>query len=142
MPNLQSLDSGLYRQRHRLMPALPQTRGDIVIPELYSKTTTGEQFLLFQSANNNIIIFCSPSNLGHLSRADTISMDGTFDAVPALYAQMFSLHAFEHGKLLPLAYCLLSSKARTSYAEVFQILKDKVLKLGLVLAPATIMSLW
>ena len=67
-------------------------------------------------------------------------MDGTFDAAPALYAQLFTLHAFEHKKLLPLVYCLLASKERAAYADVFRMLKQKAEQLHLVLAPKVIMS--
>ena len=52
-------------------------------------------------------------------------MDGTFDSVPALYAQLFTLHAFFENKQLPLVYCLMSGKTRDAYASVFNILKDK-----------------
>jgi len=140
MPSLHSLDSGLYRQRHRLMPTLPKTRDNLVVPEIYSKTSTGEPFLLYQSSNSDIIIFCTPSNLKQLCRADLISMDGTFDAAPVLYAQLFTLHAFQHGKLLPLVYCLLSSKGRATYAEVISVLKSKAHEINEAFVPQTIMS--
>lgn len=140
MPSLYSVDSGLYRRRHRLMPALPKTRDVLIVPNIFSTTSSAEAFLLHQSANNDIVIFCSPSNLKLLCRADLVSMDGTFDAAPAMYSQLFTLHVFEHGKLLPLVYCLLASKERTAYAEVFSVLKRKAQEIGIAFAPHTIMS--
>ena len=67
-------------------------------------------------------------------------MDRTFDASPAMYSQLFTLHVFEHGKLLPLVYCLLASKERAAYAEVFSVLKTKAQELHVAFAPQTIMS--
>ena len=140
MPSLDSVDSGLYRKRHRLMPPLPKTREELVVPDIYANTSTGEHFLLHQSVNSHIIIFCTPSNLKLLCSAAVVCIDGTFDAVPALYTQLFTLHVFEQGKLLPLVYCLLSSKERAAYAEVFSVLKVKAQEMLVAFAPQTIMS--
>jgi MULE transposase domain len=141
LPTLYALDSGLYRQRHSRMPALPQTRADIQIPDIYRTTSTGETFLMANSSiNNSIMIFCTTSNLKLLCGANVVCMDGTFDAVPHLYSQLFTLHSFEHGKLLPLVYCLMSSKERTAYVDIFQALKSQAEEINLTLAPTTIIS--
>lgn len=140
MPSLQSVDSALYRQRHRLMPPLPQQRTDLKIPDMFKTTTAGEDFVLYQSDNSDVVIFCTVSNLKQLCNVKLVAIDGTFDASPLLYSQLFTLHAFQHDKLLPLVYCLLASKQRTAYAEVFQVLKTKAQQLNMVFAPETIMS--
>src|SRR4051812_18503709 len=75
-----------------------------------------------------------------LCQAQLVTMDGTFDAAPALHSQLFTLHVFEHGKLLPLIYCLLASKERAAYAEVFSDLKKKAQDALVSFAPQTIMS--
>jgi hypothetical protein len=67
-------------------------------------------------------------------------MDGTFDACPAIFAQLFTLHAFVDGKLLPLVYCLLANKSAAIYTNVFQVLKNAAAAAGYHLQPTTIMS--
>ena len=122
------------------MPALPKTRDVLSVPEVYAKTTTGQQFLIYQSASSDVVIFCTTTNLQLLCRAELVTMDGTFDAAPALYSQLFTLHVFEFGKLLPLVYCLLASKDRASYVTVFSVLKTKAQEIQLTFAPQTIIS--
>ena len=62
-------------------------------------------------------------------------VDGTFRSVPHLYLQLFTIHAFEGDKLIPLIYCLLSAKTRVIYSELFRALKDNAGNLNVVLAP-------
>lgn len=140
MPTYASVKSGLYRRRHRLIPQLPQSRQDIIIPEVYGKTTKGEEFLLHCSEENNLIILCSSANLNLLCRSSIWSIDGTFDAVPHLYKQLFTVHVFEDDKLLPVVYCLMSCKTSAAYMEVFKMLKQKASERNLILAPNTIIS--
>jgi len=140
LPTLHTVDSALYYQRRRVMPPLPKSREDITVPDMYQTKSSNEQFLAHCSRNNDLIMFCTPSSLKLLCESNHISMDGTFDCVPALFSQLLTIHAFEHGKLLPLAYCLLSSKERSAYAQVFRTLKEKAQQENLVFAPSTIMS--
>ncbi|KAK6179571.1 hypothetical protein SNE40_011898 [Patella caerulea] len=46
MPNFYSKKSTLYRARNTKFPKLPKHRRDIVVPELFQQTDSGEQFLL------------------------------------------------------------------------------------------------
>ncbi|KRZ64700.1 hypothetical protein T08_6073, partial [Trichinella sp. T8] len=40
----------------------------------------------------------------------TWGMDGTFKVVPQWYQQLFTIHAFVAGKLVPAVYCLSTCK--------------------------------
>ena len=62
-------------------------------------------------------------------------MDGTFKSVPDIYLQLFTIQVFEGDKLIPLIYCLLSTKTRAMYSDVFRYLKDKASNLNVVLSP-------
>jgi hypothetical protein len=140
MPTYTSVSRGLYRRRHKLLPQLPQSRSEIHIPEIYSNTATGEKFLMYTSEGNELIIFCTPSNMKRLCQANVITMDGTFDAAPKLYMQLFTIHVFESEKLLPMVYCFMSSKTSAAYGQMFQVMKDEALKQNMVMAPNTIIS--
>ncbi|KAI6655754.1 hypothetical protein LOD99_1896 [Oopsacas minuta] len=65
-------------------------------------------------------------------------VDGTFRSVSHLYLQLFSIHAFEGDKLIPLIYCLLPAKTRIIYSEVILALKDKTNELTTILLPELI----
>ena len=61
--------------------------------------------------------------------------DGRFKSVPNKYIQIFTSHGFEGDKLIPLVYCLLSSKTRAIYSQVFLSLKNKADILSVILMP-------
>jgi hypothetical protein len=67
-------------------------------------------------------------------------MDGTFDACPHLFAQLFTLHVFEHDRLLPVVYCLLPGKTAATYTAVFTALKNAATAAGLQFDPNHILS--
>ena len=140
LPTLMSINSGLYRHRHKKMPPLPKNRQTLIIPDNLKTTQSGEEFLLFESTNMDMVVFCTPSSLRLMCESDLISLDGTFDVVPALYSQLFTLHVFHYGKLLPTAYCLLSSKERSTYCAVFRVLKEQSSRLGMCFNPKFILS--
>ncbi|KRX82919.1 hypothetical protein T06_12432 [Trichinella sp. T6] len=65
-------------------------------------------------------------------------MDGTFKIVPEWYQQMFTIHVFIAGKLVPLVYCLTVHKDLSTYREIFDNLILKAAALELVLQPQTV----
>ena len=100
-------DSRLHRRRHRLTPSLPKSLQEIQIPDVYTRTKADESFLLHVSDNNDLIVFCSPSNLKLLCGAKVVSVDGTFDASPMLFRQLLTIHIFHNEKLLAMVYSVL-----------------------------------
>ncbi len=79
-------------------------------------------------------------NLVLLCNVDTVLMDGTFDAVPALFAQLYTLHVFKEDKLLPVVYCLLPDKTTATYNNMFRHIHNECVARGLQLDPATFLT--
>jgi len=71
--------------------------------------------------SNDYMIFCTPDNLIRLGFASVICMD----ACPSLFSQLFTIHAFEDDKHVPLVYCLMARKDAATYKAIFQTLIDK-----------------
>jgi len=73
-----------------------------------------EDFLLHDigpaSGDDRMLIFSTERNLDILSRATDWAMDGTFDAAPMLFTQVYSIHATFMERTLPLVYALLPNK--------------------------------
>lgn len=93
MPRTSSLTRTIKRIRNgNNCPQLPTNLKDLIISEEYSKCK-GEQFLLYDSGDddNRILIFCIAKNLELLKCADVLLMDGTFDVVPPLFAQLYTI---------------------------------------------------
>ncbi|KAL3698144.1 hypothetical protein R1sor_012220 [Riccia sorocarpa] len=120
LPVLHSIDSSLYRARKELLPPLPRSLADIVIPESLRFTEAGEEFVLLQMQNNDIIVFGAPADFDALCVKSHVYMDGTFDMCPELFCQLFTLHAFFGDRHVPLLYVLMSSKERLAVSSVHQ----------------------
>ena len=134
-PLFNQIDSSLYRERLSHFPALSMSRAELNIPSQLRKTIAGCNFHMFSLANNDIVIFSTEENIRWLSTKSHWCADGTFTSVPKIYTQIFTIHGFEGDKLIPLVYCLLSSKTRAKYSQVFRSIKDKVDTLDVLLMP-------
>jgi len=70
-------------------------------------------------------------------------MDGTFDTVPTIFRQLYSIHASvggENSRILPLAYILMSRKSEVLYTRLFQDLIDCCEDIGGQLSPTWILT--
>ncbi|KRX25334.1 hypothetical protein T07_6165 [Trichinella nelsoni] len=137
-PTYKSVKTAMYRKRAQKFPRLPPTRQQLEIPPQWRMTKSDRRFLLYNNVYNSILIFCTEENLSVLSEHSVWSMDGTFKIVPEWYQQMFTIHVFIAGKLVPLVYCLTVHKDLSTYREIFDNLILKAAALGVVLQPQTV----
>ncbi|KAG8237707.1 hypothetical protein J437_LFUL017661 [Ladona fulva] len=70
-------------------------------------------------------IFASEENLRYLFSSTTWYADGTFQVVPILFYQLFTVHGSVAGTVLPMVYALMQSKTEEDYRYVLHNLKDK-----------------
>jgi hypothetical protein len=88
-------------------PSEPTDLSDINVPE-WLKYTLGiknELFLIYDSGksdNDRFYIFSTESNLKLLEHAHWFG-DGTFDASPKLFKQVYTIHCLIHSRCLPYA---------------------------------------
>lgn len=140
LPTYRSAHAAMSRRRRAMLPPLPADRVSIQIPESLKKTKSGEDFLMHSGVNNDFIVFCSPSSLRILCDSDVVSMDGTFAACPAVFQQLFTIHAFNRDHLLPVVYCFMADKTQQMYTEVFNLLQQKALQQNLTFSPRIVIS--
>lgn len=74
-----------------------------------------------------LIIFSTKQNLLYLSKSNSLHGDGTFDASPHLFYQLYSIHATYLGRIVPLFFCLLPTKLKR-HVKAFQGIKDNLRK--------------
>lgn len=93
MPEPHNILRTIRRVRYNKdFPVVPSKLTDLVIPyEL--KNIDNEPFLLYdsESVDNRFLMFSSKKNLEMLKRAKIWYMDGTFDIVPELFEQMYTI---------------------------------------------------
>ena len=143
MPTKQNLRRTVQRKRRRdeAFPTLPQ-EVQFEVPQEFRFVkidNENKRFLLFDTMEDNrgeqdqeeiedrIIAFSTEEMLHLLSRNRHWMADGTFKVSPALFFQIFTIHAIiDDGKtVLPAVYCLMTSKRQDMYNILFARLKAK-----------------
>ena len=109
MPTFEQIKTSLYESRRQRLPALPTERAQVHFSGEWTKTASGESFLLAEdgSGDDKIVVFATDTNIKILCEADTIYVDGTFQTCPKLFYQIFTIHAFKQGKQHP-SLCFLA----------------------------------
>lgn len=119
----------------------PQTLDEINIPEDL-KFLEGELFVLDEKefGGEKNILLGTQSSLKLLEEAQCWLMDGTFHVVPSIMTQLFSIHGYIQGQIVPLVFCLMSRKTVEAYSEVFFSLTKLACEWNIHLKPLKIIS--
>lgn len=126
------------RGKENSFPLNPNSDLELEVPEDFQKTEKYDLFLLFDSGKveERMLIFATKENLKELSNSQHCFVDGTFDIVPNIFSQLFSIHCIKNTKIIPLVYALLPNKKQTTYIKLL----TKILELEKNLKPVSVMS--
>lgn len=128
LPLNKSLARSVQRERHKALggDALPSNVMDLVISEKFANTLRGEKFLFSDHTydNNRILIYTTEKNLKILKRCPILQSDGTFDTVPLIFQQLYTVHGRYENNLIPLVYVLTTEKSKQAYSHVLEFLKS------------------
>ncbi|KRX47782.1 hypothetical protein T05_10489 [Trichinella murrelli] len=91
----------MYNHWSERYQKLPEHRRDLEIPGAFRKTKAGEDLLLWQSASRHTVVFATGNNIRLLGQTKTWGTEGTFKVLPQWYQQLFTIHDFVAGKLVP-----------------------------------------
>lgn len=141
LPKYSTAQRNIQRIRKRMQQPYPNPRvvADIQIPSSLQNTHRNKNFVLWDSGAadpNRILLFGTEENLNILEQNGHWFVDGTFKVAPALFFQVFTIHALADYCAIPLVYALLQDKKEATYIRVFQ----KLLELKQNLKPTSIMS--
>ena len=90
------------------------------LPQEYTTTNAEDPFLRWDSGDEDrILVFASQEKLNALENNAEWFMDGTFDCVPLIYGQLFTIHALIDGVVVPSVYALLPNKTQATYTRLF-----------------------
>lgn len=108
------------RGKENSFPLNPISVNELEIPEDFTKTEKGDLFLIFDSGKvqERMLIFTTKENLKKLATSEPWFIDGTFDVVPSIFSQMFSIHCIINTKVIPLVYThyfQIKAKRHTSH---------------------------
>ncbi|QQP38549.1 Uncharacterized protein FKW44_019154 [Caligus rogercresseyi] len=121
-PFLRSVRRNIRRHRQQRTSApVPQSRREINIPEILTKSSIGERFILFDSGygvQDRMLIFATDHCLNLLESSQNWFCDGTFKVVPTIFFQLFTIHAKVRDFVIPCVYALLPNKTQC-FQELF-----------------------
>ncbi|XP_003378172.1 hypothetical protein Tsp_02461 [Trichinella spiralis] len=116
-PVFKRVRAEMYKPQAKRFHRLPERRHDLVIPDQFKTTKSGEEFLFWQSNSRHILVLATGSNIRLMATRRTWALDGTFKVVPQWYQQLFTIHAFLAGKLVPAVY-LCTNKDIATYGFI------------------------
>lgn len=98
MPTSQALTRQINRyRRNQNIPAIPKTVEDVTLPDRFKvtlKNDSNRNFVLHDDGpvEDRMIVFGTLDNIKMLERAESVYADGTFDVVPLIFKQLYSIH--------------------------------------------------
>ena len=95
LPKISSIKMTIRRDREKdEHPANSVSLQELSIPNKHAVTENDDEFLQFDSGSEDdrIIIFSTRKSLTLLSSSDHWFADGTFDACPSLFYQLYTIH--------------------------------------------------
>ena len=82
-----------------------------------------------EEGRERIIILATKENLEIMAGTKRYFVDGTFDHLPNIFEQLFTIHGTIHGVILPLVYILSISQKKIMYKKAYQALKEAEVRL-------------
>ncbi|CAF3168823.1 unnamed protein product [Rotaria socialis] len=123
--------SVLNRVRRKITPPIP-TSSDFDIPDVYRQTLTGKPFVCTDRfiRNKRMILFATNQQLETLFSSEWIFLDGTFDACPSQFKQLYTIHSLKFKQ----------RKSTDIYLQLFSELECHAERLNLKFEPRHVMS--
>ncbi len=121
MPKKGSLERQIRRARQKVNFPLPDpTSLDFEIPAEFQDVVVRDTG---RDDPDRIIVLANPEVLDSIS-SDTWFADGTFDKVPQIYFQLYTVHCKIGNSFPPFVYCLLPNKNEDTYTRMFSLVKE------------------
>ncbi|XP_057334184.1 uncharacterized protein LOC130673240 [Microplitis mediator] len=128
LPKIKSLTRAVQRAKKSDDQVVnPKTLEELVIPDLYKMTNNNELFLLHDSgsAADRFLIYATSKNLELLCECKSWFCDGTFNSVPLIFKQLYTIHGMYGDKVLPLVYILAPNKSEKIYSRALSVIKNR-----------------
>ncbi|CAF4236309.1 unnamed protein product [Rotaria sp. Silwood2] len=140
VPIFNYIRSTACRRRSSVLPPIPKTLEDIVIPDNLKFFENGDPFVIFDNAvPNPLIILCSPEALITLSKCFYWLADRTFRSAPQKFVQSYSIHGRTEWGIHPFIHIAMSGHKQEQYELLFQDLFDYAKRNDIKLQPISIM---
>jgi hypothetical protein len=112
--------------KNKFISAQLESRVNLVISVEFLTRINGENSILADDGTENrILIFGIKEFSLKICSTDSLYSDGTFYSVPRIFLQLYTMHGFYKGEMIPFIYSLLPNKTEKTYRRFLRILQDK-----------------
>ena len=133
MPCPKTISATLSRKRkiEKNFPAIPHSWEEMIIPDIFKKTSDGQDFCIMEEKVPNGVIwgFASNTAMEVMSNTSNWYIDGTFDMVTnTLFKQIWVIVCpiNENDTTIPCAFFFLPGKEYSVYKLVLDIIKTRI----------------
>ncbi|CAF4664019.1 unnamed protein product, partial [Rotaria magnacalcarata] len=124
IPIFNHIRSTAYRRRSSVLPPIPKTLEDIVIPDSLKFLQNGDRYVTFDNpVPNRLIILCSSETLLALTgKCSYWLADGTFRTAPQKFLQSYSIHGRTQWGIHAFVHIAMCGRTQQQYELIFQAL--------------------
>ena len=136
-PSYRRMASCLQKRRAKTRPRLPNAIKEIkLVDPKYTMTSGGtSKYLVFNSKNNKILLFCSPDGFACLADSTCWHGDGTFHVASKYFYQLYIIQAWFKNRMIPCAFALMHRRRAVDYVKLLKALENGASEIGKVLSP-------
>ncbi|CAF4049020.1 unnamed protein product, partial [Rotaria magnacalcarata] len=141
IPIFNHIRSTAYRRRSSVLPPIPKTLEDIVIPDSLKFLQNGDRYVTFDNpVPNRLIILCSSETLLALTgKCSYWLADGTFRTAPQKFLQSYSIHGRTQWGIHAFVHIAMCGRTQQQYELIFQALLHHANTNHIQLQPLSIM---
>ncbi|CAF4952033.1 unnamed protein product [Rotaria sp. Silwood1] len=134
------LKSTLYRDRATVLPKLPRSLDDLILPDIFTKNLYNENMLFCDKKKPlRILGFASLTAIKQLAECSIWNADGTFKTAPKLFTQSYTIHAHNEFSMKPIIFSALPNKYEKTYSALLKSLISYAKTNNLILSPTSIL---
>jgi hypothetical protein len=131
-----TMEYAMFKRKEKTQPKIPTSAEEF--PTLLTQTTMAANYRTSIRVGHEYVgsIFYSPQLVETIVNVADIAYDGTFDTVPLLFYQLFTIFGIFGKHSIPPIFCLMSNKTEAAYLALL----DKLTELLPQFNPATAMG--
>jgi hypothetical protein len=122
-PSYHRMESCLKKRRGKTRAKLPKEIREIKLVGEYTTTKSGNKFLILNTKNNKILLFCSPDGIACLADTPHWHADGTFHVASKYYYQLYIIQGWFKDRMIPCAFALMHRRRTQDYIKLLKALQ-------------------
>lgn len=135
LPTFDDIRTSLHQVKRKYFPRQPLSCAELILPNEFITIETKNFLLLNEGTENKIVIFGTENFFSLLCESEIVLMDGTFDVVPKIFSQLYTLHGVYEEKTICFLYCLLVDKKYETYLKLFRSIQDLAIQRNMIFSP-------